>query len=492
MNLVQAVSAVSMIALCNTHAAETVNVANSSTKPTRPNIVVILADDMGYGDLGCMGSQHLNTPSIDALAEDGVLCSQAYVVSPVCSPSRAGLLTGRDPRRFGYEGNLNKSAANYATRPELLGLPPNEHTLGNHLQAAGYATALIGKWHLGIGLGFHPNERGFNYFCGMLGGSHSYFPKPNRHSLERNGKPLTEFSNPYLTDFFTDDAINWITKQGTANPEHPWFLFLSYNAPHGPLQATEADLAKFAHISDSKRRTYAAMMLALDRGVGRIRRHLKETQQLDNTLICFFSDNGGATGNASWNGPLSGVKGCLREGGVRVPMIWSWPAGLPMNTKHSSVISSLDLLPTFMAAAKAKPLPLSPPAPHQDKNNRKRAVKQFGEYDGLNLLPQLNSETQPKRRTLFWRLQGQTAVLDGEDKLITLSHRPPQMFQPASDVAEENDIMMNLGARSMELYRLLGEWESSLTTAPLWDSSPYWAGQSAKHYDSWGVRDEPN
>lgn len=457
----------------------------------KPNILIILADDMGYGDLGCMGSQLLATPEIDALAQSGVLCTEAYVASSVCSPSRAGLLTGRDPRRFGYEGNLNQSAANYPTRPELLGLPPGEHTLGDHLKAAGYATGLIGKWHQGIGDGFHPNERGFDYFCGMLGGSHGYFPKPDKNSLERNGQPLTEFSSPYLTDFFTDDALTWITGQSKTEEPKPWFLFLSYNAPHGPLQATEEDIAKFASIEDLKRRTYAAMMWALDRGVGRVRQHLRNIGQLDNTLICFFSDNGGATGNASWNGPLSGVKGCLREGGIRVPMVWSWPGKLPENTKHAHVMSSLDLLPTFMAAADAKPLPLSPVRSHEDKNNWKKSIKQYGEYDGVNLLPQLTGKASPPARTLFWRLQGQAAVLDGADKLIRLSHRPAQMFQPATDVAEAADRMMVDPTRAQSMFQLLGEWESHLPTAPLWSSSPHWSGASAKHYDTWGVREEP-
>ncbi len=410
--------------------------AVSSSEAKSPNILVVLADDMGYGDLGCMGSQHLSTAQIDALAASGVLCTQAYVASPVCSPSRAGLMTGRDPRRFGYEGNLNQGASNYATRPELLGLPPGEHTLGDHLRAAGYATALIGKWHLGTGEGFHPNQRGFDYFCGMLVGSHGYFPKPDNNRLERNGEPLHEFSNPYLTDFFTDEALTWLGKQAS---EKPWFLFMSYNAPHGPLQATEEDLARFTHIADPKRRIYAAMMYALDRGVGRIRDHLQQTGQLENTLICFFSDNGGATGNASWNGPLSGVKGTLREGGVRVPMIWSWPDVLPSGTTHADVMSSLDLLPTFLAAAGAEPLPLSPPREYEDKNNRKRAVNQYGPYDGRDLLPQLQGEAEPSRRTLFWRLQGQTAIRDGDDKLITLSHRPAQLFQPQQDLGERVD-----------------------------------------------------
>ena len=187
--------------------------AAPATATDKPNILFILADDMGYGDLGFTGSQLLKTPHLDALAKSGVFCSQGYVASPVCSPSRAGLITGRDPRRFGYEGNMNQAASNYATRPELLGLPPGEHTLGDHLRAAGYATGLIGKWHLGIGAGFHPNERGFDYFCGMQGGGHGYFPDPRKNKLDRNGEPLTEFSTPYLTDFFTDEALSWIKRQ---------------------------------------------------------------------------------------------------------------------------------------------------------------------------------------------------------------------------------------------------------------------------------------
>ena len=293
-------------------------IAGSPANAASPNILLVLADDMGYGDLGCTGSQLLKTERIDALAKSGVLCSRAYVASSVCSPSRAGLITGRDPRRFGYQANLNMGSANYGTRVGLLGLPPGEHTLADHLGAVGYATALVGKWHLGMGDGFHPQERGFQHFCGMLGGGHSYFPKPDSNKLERNGVPLTDFSSPYLTDFFTDEATQWISKQDEANDEKPWFMFLSYNAPHGPLQATEDDLAVFSHIKDRKRRTYAAMMWALDRGIGRVLDRLDELGERENTLICFFSDNGGATGNASWNGELSGV---LKERCVRVEFV---------------------------------------------------------------------------------------------------------------------------------------------------------------------------
>ncbi|WP_345683143.1 sulfatase-like hydrolase/transferase [Novipirellula caenicola] len=456
----------------------------------RPNLLIVLADDMGYGDLGYTGSQQLQTPHLDSLAKSGVFCSEAYVTSSVCSPSRAGLLTGRDPRRFGYESNLNQSAAAYGTRPELLGLSPSEHTLGDQLRSAGYATALVGKWHLGSHEAHHPNARGFDHFCGMLVGSHNYFPTPDKHQLERNGEPLREFSSPYLTDFFTDEALRWIQGQDEAASQ-PWMVMLSYNAPHTPMQATDQDLAKFAHISDPKRRTYAAMMYALDRGVGRVRAYLDETDQLEETLIVFFSDNGGATNNGSWNGPLSGVKGSLREGGVRVPMIWSWPGQLPAGKRTDAVVSSLDVLPTFMAAAGAELLPLKPSPSHEDKRNRRRAEAKYGAYDGINLLPQLRGESAPATRTLFWRLQGQTAVRDGEDKLITLSHRPAQLFQVTSDLAEADDRFDADRSRAEQLYKMLGEWEASLATVPLWGSSPMWDAESAKHYDDWGVKSEP-
>lgn len=461
----------------------------------RPNILVILADDMGYGDLGCMGSKLVDTPNLDALAQSGVLCTQAYVASSVCSPSRAGLMTGRDPRRFGYESNLNQSAIHYAARPDLLGLPSGEHTLGDHLRAAGYTTALVGKWHLGKetmeGINpFHPNQRGFDHFCGMLGGSHAYFLKPDNHQLERNGKMLDRFSSDYATDFFTDEGLRFITSEKDSDAAKPWFLFMSYNAPHTPMQATEQDLARFESIPDPRRRTYAAMMFALDRGVGRLCDHLEQTGQRDNTLIVFFSDNGGATNNGSWNGPLSGTKGCMKEGGIRVPMIFSWPAKLPSATRHDHPISSLDLLPTFMTAANADPLPLSKPQQYQDAENHRRSIKKYGDFDGVDLLPQLLGDSDAPSRTLFWRLQGQTAVLVGDEKLIRLSHRLPQLFSPASDPSELTDLSGDQPDRMKELFSKLGEWESLLTTVPIWYSSPRWQADSAKHYDQWPAQSE--
>ena len=277
----------------------------------QPNILLILADDMGYGDLGCMGSKHLQTPHLDRLAQSGVLCTQAYVASAVCSPSRAGLITGRDPRRFGYEGNLNQTSSHYATRPELLGLPPGEHTLGDHLRDAGYQTAIIGKWHLGTGELFHPLQRGFDYFCGMLGGGHGYFPNPKNNKLERNGEPLSEFSSPYLTDFFTDEALNWITKNSESQQNlKPWFLYLSYNAPMD-LAKPNLKMRLFSPSKIQRGEPMPPWSMRWIRGLAEFRT-ARRNQELDNTLICFFSDNGGATNNGSWNGPV-GVKVASRK-----------------------------------------------------------------------------------------------------------------------------------------------------------------------------------
>ncbi|MDB4618086.1 sulfatase-like hydrolase/transferase [Akkermansiaceae bacterium] len=449
----------------------------------QPNILLILADDMGYADMGCMGSQVLKTPHLDALAKNGVLCTQGYVPSSVCSPSRAGILTGRDPRRFGYEGNLNKGPDAYPTRPGLQGLPPSEHTLADHLKSAGYATALIGKWHQGMSAPFHPNVRGFDHFLGMLSGSHTFFPKPDKNKLEENGKPLTSFSTPYITDYFTDECLKWIQSK----EEQPWFLFASYNAPHTPMEATDEDIALFPQIENPKRRIYAAMMYALDRSVGRLVKQLRESGELENTLIVFFSDNGGATNNASWNGPLAGRKGTLAEGGVRVPFIFSWPGTLPSGKTQTQPISALDLLPTFMKVAGKKPLPLKKAPAYEDRRNRNAGPA----YDGVNILPVLKGELQTEPRLLTWRLQGQSAILYGEYKLIRFTHRPAQLFSPAKDPGEANDLSSHQNEVFRDLFSRLGTWESRLATQPLWDSSPRWWAESAKNYDTARPIEEP-
>lgn len=444
----------------------------------KPNILVILADDMGYGDLSCVGSQVIKSPNIDQLAANGVFCTSAYVTASVCAPSRAGMLTGRFPHRFGFEDNLSHWTEDTYTKERFHGLNPSELTIADHLKATGYQTALIGKWHLGYATVHHPNQRGFDYFCGMIGGGHQYYLDKGNNQLERNGLNITNFSDNYITDFFTQEALNWIeTKK-----EDTWFLFMSYNAPHTPMQAKEEDLKDFAHIKDKGRRSYAAMVQALDRGVGEIIQKLKDEGIYENTLIVFLSDNGGATINHSWNGPLSGCKGNCREGGIRVPMIWQWPKEIPAGKTSEAVISSLDLLPSFLSVANTEPIKAF------DINGQKKISRT---YDGINMLPILKGEKKAQPRTLFWKLQGQSAVLNGEDKLIRLSHRPAQYFRPIEDIGERHDLTQEQPMKYKELYQQLFKWETSLNSYPHFSSSPFWKGESARNYENWTPKEEP-
>ncbi len=454
-------------------------ILSQETIPDKPNILIILADDLGWGDLGCTGSKVIKTPNIDRLAENGILFTSAYVTGSVCAPSRAGLLTGRFPQRFGFENNLNHWNETKPTQEQFHGLNPSELTIADHLKAGGYETALIGKWHLGYANVHHPNNRGFDYFCGMIKGSHNYFLKEEKHQLERNGKPVESFSSNYITDFFTDEGIKWISERSGS----PWFLFMSYNAPHTPMQATKEDDEACSHVQNKGRRTYAAMVLALDRGVGRIIQELKDKGIYENTLIVFLSDNGGATNNHSWNGALSGCKGNCREGGIRVPMILQWPQQIPAGKRNNAVVSSLDLLPSFLSATGVAPIEAV------DKSGNKEVPRT---YDGINILPMIKGEDEPTARRLFWRLQGQAAVLDGEDKLIRLDHKPAQYFRPIDDIGESKDLSVMNKERYLELYEILFNWEVSLPADPHFYTSPYWGGQSAKNYESWRPREEPN
>jgi arylsulfatase B len=454
-----------------------------------PNILLIIADDMGYGDLGCTGTTTIQTPHLDALAQDGRLCTQAYVTSSVCAPSRAGLITGRYPARIGFEANLGRWSEDTPTRREFYGLHPDEATLADHLRHNGYRTFAVGKWHLGYEEEHYPTARGFDHFTGMRGGSHGYFLHRGRNAIERDGEPVTEFSSAYATDFFTDEAIRYMTppdndREDDPTSGGPFFLYLAYNAPHTPMQATDEDLALYPHVRNEKRRTYCAMVHALDRGVGRIVQHLKQTNQYDNTLIVFFSDNGGARRtNASWNGPLSGSKGNLREGGIRVPFIVTWPDRIPPGEPYPAVVSTLDLLPTLLAACDGQPLALT---------DGRGDHAQPRTYDGINLLDALTTNQPTPPRHLFWRLQGQTAVLvHGRDKLIRLAHRPAQLFRLPDDLGEQHDRAAEHPDTVADLYRVLHDWERAMPTYPHFNTSPYWRGRSADNYDNYTPAPEP-
>ncbi|MEM7200826.1 MAG: sulfatase-like hydrolase/transferase [Planctomycetota bacterium] len=446
--------------------------AQDSAAP--PNILVILTDDMGYGDLSCYGSEQIQTPHIDALAAAGVRCTQGYVTAPVCSPSRAGLLVGRYQNRFGFEHNLVGPQGHY--RPESLGIPRDEQTIADRLQRLGYRTGCIGKWHVGRSVDWQlPNARGFGEFFGTRLGGHEYFVKADRCTLFRNGDKVTEVAERYLTDWFTSEALAFVD----ATPEdRPWFLYLAYTTPHTPLQAKTADLAEFRDLEPERRRTYAAMQRCLDDSVGRLLGRLDETGAAANTLVVFLNDNGGyCSRNGSINAPLRGQKGTMLEGGLRVPFLWRWPGRLPAGAVYDPPISAVDLMPTLVAAAGGR---LETEWVGSGRQRRQRV------YDGVDLLPFLRGDRDGERPhpTLYWRfaLRG-AAIRDGDWKLLRLPHRAAELYDLATDASELRDLAASEPARVEALMAKLFAWECTFERPPMWLGPNSWLPRNRNSYD---------
>lgn len=417
------------------------NVTNAQKNGKKPNFIIILADDLGYGDLGYTGSSQIKTPHIDALANSGVKFTQAYVSAPVCGPSRAGLMTGRNQVNFGFDNNpivdLPQFDENY------VGIPESEKTIADRLSDLGYVNGLVGKWHLGEAEHFHPLKRGFHEFWGYLGGGHHYFAnKPD-------GKPypnkiICNYKEPqaitYITDDKGDECVDFIKR----HKKDPFFLYASFNAPHAPMQATEEDLKLFAHIENKKRRTYCAMVHRLDVNVGRIMKELKKQKIDENTVVVFFSDNGGPCDhNESINAPLNGQKGILLEGGIRVPFIMSYPSKLQANTSYDEVISSLDLTPTFVALAGGNTL-------KKDK------------LDGVNIFPFINGEnTLAPHPSLMWRFTISAGIREGDWKLIRMPDRLPMLYNIKEDISEQNNVAAEHTDKVEKMLKQLGNWDVS-------------------------------
>ena len=314
-----------------------------------PNIVLIVSDDLGYADIGIYGSRDIPTPSIDRIAQGGIRFTNAYVSGPYCSPTRAGLMTGRYPQRFGYEFNPDGS-------PDY-GLPLTETTMADRLKDAGYRTALLGKWHLGSTDRLHPLRRGFEEFYGFLGGDHSYVNVAHIDVGTNLPDPLLDGMTPassvtYLTDTLVDRAVAYIQQHAS----EPFFLYLAFNAAHMPKEAPEKYLARFPNIADPRRRTYAAMVSAMDGVIGRTMAAVRDQKLEENTLVIFLNDNGGptmptTTVNGSSNGPLRGSKRQTWEGGIRVALAMSWKGHLDAGRVDDRPIIQLDVLPTVLAAA---------------------------------------------------------------------------------------------------------------------------------------------
>ncbi len=413
---------------------------------SKPNILFIVGDDMGYADVGFHGCKDIPTPNLDALAASGVKFTNGYVSGPYCSPTRAGLLTGRYQQRFGHEFNPNGKN----------GLPTTETTIADRLKAAGYATGLVGKWHLGSEPAMHPQARGFDEFFGFLGGAHSYF---NVSGFLHGKEQVKEID--YATDAFGREAVSFIEK----HKAHPWFLYLAFNAVHTPMDATEDRLAKFSKIEDKQRRTYAAMMLAMDEAIGSVNKKLADAGLEKNTLVVFISDNGGptmkgVTVNGSVNLPLRGSKRTTLEGGIRVPFLVSWPGKITPGTSDSPAIQ-LDLPATALAAAGVD-------------------VKPDAKLDGVNLLPFLTGATKTAPHdALYWRFGEQMAIRAGDYKLVRYDsnadtqtgQRQPvtdyKLYNLKDDLGETKNLAAAQPERVKELQAKWDAWNAS-NVKPLW------------------------
>ncbi|MFS4416936.1 sulfatase-like hydrolase/transferase [Maribacter sp. 2307ULW6-5] len=429
----------------------------------KPNVILILADDLGYADLGLTGSKQLKTPHLDALAKNGVFFSQAYVSAPVCSPSRAGLLTGINQVSFGHDNNLGGNQPGFD--PDFLGLPLSQKTIADHLSELGYVCGLIGKWHLGDTEHFHPLKRGFQEFWGYTGGGHDYFRS------EPGGKgylsPLqSNFKTPQAISYLTDDKGDECAAFIERNKERPFFLFASFNAPHAPMQATEQDKALFDHIPDEKRRTYAAMVHRLDVNVGKIMDALQEQGLAQHTLVVFLSDNGGpVAANASLNAPYRGSKGTLLEGGLHVPLIMHWPGTLPKGKVYGHSVSALDLAPTFLAMAGAD----------------NHALPSFS---GTNLLPYVLGEaTGAPHPNLKWRFTISAAIREGNWKLIRLPDRLPLLYHLPTDSSELKDLSLENVQKTKALLKQLGDWDVALPH-PVFLEGAVWKKRQLELYDA--------
>ncbi|WP_200975066.1 sulfatase-like hydrolase/transferase [Echinicola sp. 20G] len=397
--------------------------AQSRDKEERPNVIIVLADDLGYNDVSFNGSKDIPTPNIDRIANNGVKFTNGYVSYAVCGPSRAGLITGRYQGRFGFSRNPL-----FAPNDPNQGLPLTEETMASALGRGGYKSMALGKWHLGAHESQRPLERGFTEFYGFLTGGHHYLPEKldlndlseitsqydaYRTKLLKNNSRVEE--KEYVTDALSREAVDFIER----NQEEPFFIYLAYNAPHTPLEATEKYLSRFDHIKDKKRKTYAAMVSAVDDGVGLVLDKLEELNINENTLVFFLSDNGGPEPhNASDNGALRGTKGWLWEGGIRVPFAVQWPGTIPSGQVYEAPVISLDIFATATALAEVKP-----------KND----------LDGVNLVPYLTGKKKKvPHKELYWRMhdRGAYAVRKGDYKFVNVDGKEDMLFNITNDIGE--------------------------------------------------------
>ncbi len=425
----------------------------AAAKGRKPNLLILFADDLGYGDVGFNGCTEIPTPHIDSLAQNGVVCSNGYSSCPVCGPSRAGLLSGRYQNHLGFEDNPGPFRQSKETR---LGFPLEQKTLADRMKALGYVTGMIGKQHDGIAPEYNPVNRGFDEFYGFNNGATDYF-KPSK--LMRGLKPI-KMEQGYITDAFGDEAADFIRR----HKANPFLLYVAFNAPHGPLHAKDEHLKQFKHIKDETRRKYAAMVYSMDENIGKVLSELRKQGLEEDTLIFFLSDNGGPKNISASNGALRGQKGEFYEGGIHVPYIVQWKGQLPEGSIYDQPVISLDILPTAVAAARG-------------------TVSNDWKLDGINLLPHLagNMKTPPHNE-LYWRFLFQDCIRTPEWKLVKVKEksggkvRDWQLFKISEDPGEKTDVIKRYPEVVEKLMQKYETWTADLP-APQWGWQPAFCGK---------------
>ncbi|PWT70674.1 MAG: sulfatase [Bacteroidetes bacterium] len=467
----------------------------------KPNIILIVADDLGYSDLRSYGNLRINTPYIDSLGINGVKFTRAYVTSPICAPSRMGIMTGRYQNRFGSEfmpydkfdpAFLKFMRKNFfSLRKEVpglkrlsphiflnekkynTGLDLNEVTIAQLLKKNGYATGLVGKWNLGDDQGNHPYERGYDYSYYFDGALTRYVDDPvdtslylNKHlpwafselpawqkragaTAIREGKDIVKDSG-YLTFSLADKGVAFIEK----NKDHPFFLTLTFNAPHDPFQVPKSYFDRIKNVDDSIKRVYYGMIEALDDAVGKIIEKLREDKIEDQTLIIFLSDNGGATyTRATDNAPLRGGKCTHFEGGLMVPFFIKFPSMIQGSQVYEKPVSSLDIFATVAATAQA-------------------SLATDRQYDGTNLMPYLLGHSGLPHEVFYWRSGYSKAICKGNWKLyINEKSKKRFLFDLSKDIEEKNDVSAKMPDKVNELASDLDNWEKTQTVKPAWPSA---------------------
>lgn len=437
----------------------------------KPNIVLIVADDMGMADVGYHGYKDVLTPNIDKIAADGVHFTQGYVSASVCGPSRAGMMAGVYQQKFGCGENPDVTGYPDCRFPKA-GVPTSQKLLPEMLKEEGYTTGMVGKWHLGVHPELRPSSRGFDFYFGFLNGSHSYVEWTNemprrkdKWPVFRNDKMEPPRKDIYLTDLFSDEAVDFIDREH----DKPFFLYMAYNAVHGPWEVPQSYLERTKGLTDSANRNhFAAMVLAMDDGIGRVQDALKKHGIEENTIVIFITDNGspthqGISGNTNTNGTermqgrdfmsntgeLRGYKGDTYEGGIRVPFCMSWPAQIKPGTVYDKPVSALDLVPTL--------------------------VKKDVPTDGVDLLPYLKGEKDGRpHEVLYWRRDNDYAIRKGDWKLQWndfAGSTKIMLFNLANDPNEERD----LAAQNPELAQALQDqfdaWDNQLPDNEWWGGS---------------------